>query len=119
MVCDIIRVVLLACLLGGVFSFNVCLKRAGWAYLTSSRIESGLSSEDLTYDYELVSGIDKIGQEAWNKLLLDTDSPFVEYEWINALESTGLASTDTGWQPVHLCLWRSGMQGGVASLTWL
>jgi len=38
------------------------------------------------------------------------DSPFVEYEWIHALESTGLASTATRWQSVHLCAF-SGAPG--------
>jgi predicted N-acyltransferase len=65
---------------------------------------------ELEVSYELVDGVEKVGKKAWNALVGPGDSPFVEYEWIHALESTGLASTATGWQPVHLCAY-SGAPG--------
>ncbi|CAN0191745.1 unnamed protein product, partial [Discosporangium mesarthrocarpum] len=30
------------------------------------------------------------------------DSPFLEYDWIFAMEESGCAAPDKGWQPLHL-----------------
>lgn len=66
---------------------------------------TGGTDAEIKLTFELVSGIEKIGGKAWNRLVGPEDSPFLEYEWIHALESTGLACTETGWQPVHLALY--------------
>ncbi len=47
-------------------------------------------------------GIAKISREAWNGLLREDDSPFLDWDWINALESSGCAARETGWAPYHL-----------------
>jgi uncharacterized protein len=65
--------------------------------------------QDITF--EVVSSITKIEKMNWNRLLQAEDSPFLDYEWIHALESTGLATTSTGWQPVHLCAYRNTSHG--------
>src|SRR5713226_897185 len=47
-------------------------------------------------------GIAKIPREAWNGLLREDDSPFLDWDWIHALESSGCAARETGWAPYHL-----------------
>lgn len=50
-----------------------------------------------------------IPAEAWDALHTDDDSPFVEHEWLCALEETGCASAERGWRPSHLTRWRDGL----------
>jgi len=33
---------------------------------------------------------------------LSDDSPFVEWDWLRAMEQSGSAARDTGWAPYHL-----------------
>src|ERR1700730_5253098 len=53
-------------------------------------------------DVAIVEGIDKISRDAWDNLLAPDDSPFVEWDWLRAMEQSGSASRDTGWAPDHL-----------------
>ncbi|MFZ0678897.1 GNAT family N-acetyltransferase [Candidatus Binatus sp.] len=50
----------------------------------------------------IVEGIDKIPRDAWDNLLAPDDSPFVEWDWLRAMENSGSAARDTGWAPYHL-----------------
>jgi predicted N-acyltransferase len=34
--------------------------------------------------------------------------PFLEWEWLAALETSGSAEQETGWHPLHLSLWDNG-----------
>ncbi|MBF2097953.1 MAG: N-acetyltransferase [Gloeomargaritaceae cyanobacterium C42_A2020_066] len=43
---------------------------------------------------------------AWNALALPLHTPFLEWEWLYALEQSGSATARTGWLPCHLTLWR-------------
>jgi uncharacterized protein len=53
-------------------------------------------------DVAIVEGIDKISRDAWDGLLAPDDSPFVEWDWLRAMEQSGSAARDTGWAPYHL-----------------
>jgi uncharacterized protein len=53
-------------------------------------------------DVAIVEGIDKISRDAWDSLLAPNDSPFVEWDWLRAMEHSGSAARDTGWAPYHL-----------------
>jgi predicted N-acyltransferase len=53
-------------------------------------------------DVAIVEGIDKISRDAWDSLLAPDDSPFVEWDWLRAMEQSGSAARDTGWAPYHL-----------------
>ena len=53
-------------------------------------------------DVAIVEGIDKIPRDAWDGLLAPDDSPFVEWDWLRAMENSGSAARDTGWAPYHL-----------------
>jgi len=46
------------------------------------------------------SSLDLIDKKEWNACVGD-DHPFLQYEFLNALEKSGSATTKTGWQPHH------------------
>jgi predicted N-acyltransferase len=58
------------------------------------------------YRTQLVSSLGQIGREAWNELLAaDPDTtPFLRYEFLDALHGSGCASPRTGWTPSFLTL---------------
>jgi predicted N-acyltransferase len=43
---------------------------------------------------------------AWDALVGETSSPFVEHRWLDLLEETGCVGGDSGWMPAHLSIWR-------------
>ena len=51
---------------------------------------------------EVVEGIGKVPREAWNAMLARDDSPFLDWDWLSAMEESRSASRDTGWAPYHL-----------------
>jgi predicted N-acyltransferase len=55
-----------------------------------------------------------VPREAWDGLLGDESSPFVEWTWLDALEETRCVGEDTGWLPAHLSLWRGAELVAVA-----
>ncbi|HEX4112841.1 MAG TPA: GNAT family N-acetyltransferase [Stellaceae bacterium] len=57
--------------------------------------------------------IDAIGREAWDSCA-GTDNPFLSYAFLEALEASGSAAGDTGWQPQHLAL--QDEHGGVVAV---
>jgi predicted N-acyltransferase len=48
----------------------------------------------------------EVPREAWDALVGEDDSPFVEHTWLDCLEETGCARAETGWMPRHLALFR-------------
>jgi predicted N-acyltransferase len=51
--------------------------------------------------------IAEIGKAAWNACLASEDyaaNPFVDFDFLDALEATGCATERTGWRPCHLQL---------------
>jgi len=50
--------------------------------------------------------IEEVDPALWRSLVGEDSSPFVEHEWLAALEETGCVGGDTGWIPAHLTLWR-------------
>ena len=55
-----------------------------------------------------VDSISEIGAATWNSLAT-TDNPFMRYEFLHALESTGCTTGANGWQPMHIWV-KSGEQ---------
>jgi predicted N-acyltransferase len=54
----------------------------------------------------VVRGIDRIPRQSWNRLLRPDDSPFLEWDWLYALEHSSSACARTGWLPLHLVVVR-------------
>ena len=54
----------------------------------------------------VVERIRDVAAHEWNALLAPDDSPFLEWEWLCAMEESKSAARDTGWAPFHLTVRR-------------
>lgn len=50
----------------------------------------------------LAKRIAEVGREEWDALVGPDGSPFLEWDWLDALEESGCVSAKTGWAPHHL-----------------
>lgn len=55
----------------------------------------------------IVREIKEIPREDWDRLV-DDASPFMRWDWLEALEATGCVEEQTGWVPQHLVAERGG-----------
>ncbi|WP_084604992.1 GNAT family N-acetyltransferase [Desulfonatronum thioautotrophicum] len=56
--------------------------------------------------------IASITPQAWNNLCSGRDIPFLRWEWLHLLETSGSVASRNGWQPCHLTIHSpSGMVG--------
>ncbi|MFM8295329.1 MAG: GNAT family N-acetyltransferase [Microcystaceae cyanobacterium] len=62
------------------------------------------------------SKIAEIPKTAWDALALPLQTPFLEWEWLHNLETSGSATPNTGWQPCHLTVWQERQLVGAAAL---
>ncbi|CAM9827813.1 unnamed protein product [Ectocarpus sp. 12 AP-2014] len=53
---------------------------------------------------DIKGGIQGIPKESWDGLLRPDESPFLEHDWLYAMEKSKCATVDTGWQPQHLAV---------------
>lgn len=60
----------------------------------------------LDYSITWVNRIADLRQADWDALAQPLKTPFLEWEWLNNLETSGSATPKTGWLPNHLALWR-------------
>ncbi len=51
-------------------------------------------------EFFFCSSLNLIDKNKWNTCI-GNDHPFLQYEFLNALEKSGSATTKTGWQPYH------------------
>lgn len=56
------------------------------------------------YEAQIVEGIEKVPRDDWDAVLAPDDSPFVEWDWLRAMEKSGAAARDTGWAPFHIVI---------------
>ncbi len=56
------------------------------------------------FEAQIVEGIEKIPRDDWDALLAPDDSPFLEWDWLRAMEKSGSAARDTGWAPFHIVI---------------
>ena len=54
----------------------------------------------LKSDYFFIDSLKKVKQEDWNACV-DDDHPFIQYEFLFALEESESACSQTGWKPYH------------------
>jgi uncharacterized protein len=59
------------------------------------------------YQIAWIDSLIDIPQTAWDALALPLNTPFLEWEWLTNLETSGSATARTGWRPNHLTLWRN------------
>ena len=53
---------------------------------------------------EICGGLSSVDAQAWDHLV-GSESPFLEWGWLAALEDSGCVSRQTGWLPQHLTVW--------------
>ena len=53
----------------------------------------------------IATAIADIPERAWNALLDERATPFLDHRWLEALEATGCAGPEHDWSPRHLTLW--------------
>ena len=58
----------------------------------------------------------EINENQWNLLLEHKEIPFYKWQWLTALEESKSISNATGWQPIHLALWRDNTPIAIAPL---
>lgn len=68
------------------------------------------------YSLSWISQIAEIPQAVWDELAKPLNTPFLEWEWLNNLETSGSATTRNGWQPCHIAVWRNTQLIGAAPL---
>ena len=56
----------------------------------------------------VLDSIASVPREAWDALLDEEATPFVRWDFLEALEATRCASPRSGWVPRHLALYRDG-----------
>jgi predicted N-acyltransferase len=60
---------------------------------------------DCPFTVKIASSISEFDPVQWNSLVRPGDIPFLEWEWLAALETSGSVCPETGWHPLHLSLW--------------
>ena len=68
------------------------------------------------YRLKIHRSIAEISREGWNSLVTPETIPFLEWEWLSALEESSSISPETGWHPLHICLWDEGRLAAAAPL---
>ncbi len=58
----------------------------------------------------IVKDLSAVGPDQWNRLA--GGNPFLQHEFLAALERTGCVGADTGWQPCHVVLHADGIGRG-------
>jgi uncharacterized protein len=58
----------------------------------------------------------EIPQVAWDALAVPLKTPFLEWEWLNNMETSGSVAPETGWLPTHLTVWQGQDLVGAAPL---
>jgi predicted N-acyltransferase len=50
----------------------------------------------------VVEHIRDIARDEWNALMREDESPFLDWDWLHAMEESRSASRNTGWAPCHM-----------------
>lgn len=55
----------------------------------------------MSLNFQFISKISVVPEQQW-QALVSSDYPFIQYTFLNLLETTGAVGENTGWQPHHL-----------------
>ncbi len=58
------------------------------------------------YSLAWITNIGEIPKSAWDALAQPLQTPFLEWEWLHNLETSGSVAARKGWQPCHLTVWK-------------
>ena len=69
-----------------------------------------------SYRLKIHQSIKDISCRDWNNIINDDIFPFLEWEWLCALEESRSIAPETGWHPLHICLYDGGNLAAAAPL---
>jgi predicted N-acyltransferase len=81
----------------------------------SKRLVVILSISISKYTFKFSTSIEKIGQTIWDGLA-DGSSPFCQYSFLHALETSKSVGGKSGWQPFHLVIYQNSEPVGILPL---
>ncbi|MEW5861165.1 MAG: GNAT family N-acetyltransferase, partial [Cyanobacteriota bacterium] len=58
------------------------------------------------YSVAWISKIAEVPQAEWDAIALPLKTPFLEWDWLNNMETSGSVGAKAGWLPTHLTVWR-------------
>ncbi len=58
-----------------------------------------------SFDISWVQQLSQIPRDAWDALAKPLATPFLEWDWLRLMETSGSATAKTGWLPHHLTVW--------------
>ena len=67
------------------------------------------------YTFKFSTSIQEIGQTVWDGLA-NGSSPFCQYPFLHALETSGSVGEKSGWQPFHLVIYENSEPVGILPL---
>lgn len=62
----------------------------------------------------ILKSINEVSTAAWNAVVAGEEAPVVRWEWLAALENSGSAVPERGWEAHHFAAWRGSELVGVA-----
>ncbi len=71
------------------------------------------------YQSQIITSLSEISKKDWNSCCFNDNTshnPFLSYQFLNALETSGCATAETGWQAQHIILRKSNVIVGVMPL---
>ena len=66
------------------------------------------------FELKILPSVREVSREAWDALVGENDSPFVEWTWLDCLEQAKCVGPGTGWASCHLTLSQDGKLVAVA-----
>ncbi|MFC1516079.1 GNAT family N-acetyltransferase [Thermodesulfobacteriota bacterium] len=64
-----------------------------------------MQQEKPTYTTAWIENFSQVDKDAWDALAVPLKTPFLEWEWLRLMETSGSITAETGWQPNHLTVW--------------
>ena len=68
------------------------------------------------YTIAWIQQLSEIDRHAWDRLATPLPTPFLEWDWLRLMETSGSATAKTGWLPHHLTVWSGKNLVAVAPL---
>jgi hypothetical protein len=58
------------------------------------------------YAVQWIHQIEEVPQAEWDALAVPLKTPFLEWDWLHNMETSGSVGAKAGWLPTHLTVWR-------------
>jgi predicted N-acyltransferase len=69
-----------------------------------------------SYAISWIQQLSEIDRDAWDALAKPLSTPFLEWDWLRLMETSGSVTAKTGWLPHHLTLWSGENLAAVAPM---